>query len=172
SGGASYSTATGKVTLTLASGPVDIDIGEPGNLSGLTQLSTDFSPGTINKNGSPLGEFSSIEIDSLGSLEAVYDTGFRRVLYQIPVAMVPNLNGLTPVGGQSYTVSQESGDFFLWDAGDGPTGNTVGFSQMESTADIGTEMTELIKTQRAYASNAKLIQVIDEVLQETTNIIR
>ncbi len=34
------------------------------------------------------------------------------------------------------------------------------------------ELTNLIQTQRAYSSNAKVIQTVDEMLQETTNIKR
>ncbi|MEL7416600.1 MAG: flagellar basal body rod C-terminal domain-containing protein, partial [Pseudomonadota bacterium] len=61
---------------------------------------------------------------------------------------------------------------YLWDAGDGPTGSTVGFSREQSTTDIAGELTSLIETQRAYSSNAKIIQTVDEMLQETTNIKR
>jgi flagellar hook protein FlgE len=171
-GGATYDDTTGELSLTLGSGPVTLNIGRPGDASGLTQLSAGFAPYAINKNGSPIGDLAAVEIDSRGRLEAVYDTGFRRALYQIPVAMVPNLNGLSPVDDQAYRVSQDSGDFYLWDAGDGPAGETAGYALMESTTDIGTEMTDLIRTQRAYTSNAKVIQTVDEILQETTNIIR
>ncbi len=172
SGGATYDSATGLISTTVSSGPVTIDIGAYGDAAGISQLESGFAPFNVTRNGAPIGDLEGVEIDAEGRLEAVYDTGFRRVLYQIPVAMVPNLNGLSPADNQAYTVSQESGDFYLWDAGSGPAGATVGFSLMESTTDIGTEMTDLIKTQRAYASSAKIIQTVDEMLQETTNIIR
>ncbi|WP_281859050.1 flagellar basal body rod C-terminal domain-containing protein, partial [Litoreibacter halocynthiae] len=42
----------------------------------------------------------------------------------------------------------------------------------ESTTDVAGELTALIQTQRAYSSNAKVIQTVDEMLQETTNIKR
>ena len=171
-GGAAYDPATGLVSLTLSSGPVEIGIGRPGDADGLTQLSASFSPYSVTKNGAPVGDLSRVEIDSFGSLQAIYDTGFRRTLYRVPVGDVPNLNGLQAAGSQAFSVGQDSGDLYLWDAGDGPVGETVGYALMESTTDIGTEMTDLIKTQRAYASNAKIIQTVDEMLQETTNIIR
>ena len=66
----------------------------------------------------------------------------------------------------------ESGSFFLWDASDGPTGDIVGYALEESTTDVAGELTQLIQTQRAYSSNAKVIQTVDEMLQETTNIKR
>ena len=61
---------------------------------------------------------------------------------------------------------------FLWDAGDGPTGDLLGFTREESATDIANELTNMIQTQRAYSSNAKVIQTVDEMLQETTNIKR
>jgi flagellar hook protein FlgE len=172
SAGATYDPATGRVTVTTASGPLQIDIGSPGGGSALTQLSATFAPLAVTKDGAPIGNLSTVEIDEGGILTAVFDTGFRRALYQIPVADVPNYRGLNAVGNQAFAVSQDSGDIYLWDAGDGPVGETIGFSLSESTTDIAAELTDLIQTQRAYSSNAKIIQTVDEMLQETTNIIR
>ena len=47
-----------------------------------------------------------------------------------------------------------------------------GFAREQSTTDIANELTQLIQTQRAYSSNAKIIQTVDEMLQETTNLKR
>jgi flagellar hook protein FlgE len=170
--GAAYDAATGLVTVTTASGPLTIDIGKPGGGSALTQLSATFAPLAVTKNGAPIGNLATVEIDQAGMLTAVFDTGFRRVLYQIPVADVPNFRGLNAVGNQAFTVSQDSGDVYFWDAGDGPVGQTLGFALSQSTTDIAAELTDLIQTQRAYSSNAKIIQTVDEMLQETTDIIR
>ena len=76
------------------------------------------------------------------------------------------------LNNQTYQVSPSSGSFFLWDAGDGPTGTVVGYAREGSTTDVAAELTDLIQTQRAYSSNAKVIQTVDEMLQETTNIKR
>ena len=172
-GGATYDTATGALAITTASGPIDVIIGAPpGQGSALTQLAASFAPLNVSKDGAPIGNLSSLEVDERGFLEAVFDTGFRRTIYQIPVANVPNFDGLTAAGNAAFQVTQDSGDFFLWDAGDGPVGLTIGFALTESTTDIAQELTDLIETQRAYSSNAKIIQTIDEMLQETTDIIR
>ena len=103
---------------------------------------------------------------------ATVATGFIRRIYQIPLVDVPNVNGLTALNNQTYQVSAASGPFYLWDSGDGPTGKLIGYSQEQSTTDVTAELTNLIQTQRAYSSNAKVIQTVDEMLQETTNIKR
>jgi len=171
SGGA-YNPTTGSATLTLFGGPMDLTIGTPGSPTGMTQLSDSFAPVSIEKNGSPVGNLTSVEVDPNGYVNAIYDIGFTRTIYQIPLVDVPNPNGLISLNNQAYQVSPESGAFFLWDAGDGPTGEVVGFSREESSTDVAHELTQLIQTQRAYSSNAKIIQTVDQMLQETTNIKR
>ena len=171
SGGA-YDSTTGLVSLTVGSGPLDLNIGTLGNSEGMTQLSDSFAPVQISKNGSPVGNLASVEVDSNGFLHAIYDAGFTRTIYQIPVLDVPNANGLISLSNQTYQVSPDSGSFFLWDAGDGPAGEMAGYSREESATDVAAELTDLIQTQRAYSSNAKVIQTVDEMLQETTNIKR
>ncbi|GLQ21444.1 flagellar hook protein FlgE [Algimonas porphyrae] len=170
--GATYDAATGNVSFTLPSGPIDMFVGQLNTAAGMTQIGTSFQAQNVSANGSPAGELQDIEISPTGMLEAIYNTGARRNLFQIPVASVNNLDGLTPQGNQAYSVSRESGDVYLWDAGDGPAGDLVGYALMESNTDIATELTNLIETQRAYSSNAKIVQTVDEMLQETTNLKR
>jgi len=171
SGGA-YDAANGTLALTVAGGPLTMTIGRLGDTNGLTQLSDSFAPTSITKDGSPVGNLTSVEIDDGGYITATYDTGFTRRLYQIPLVDVPSPNGLISLNNQSYQVSPDSGSFFLWDAGDGPTGAVAGYAREGSATDVAGELTALIQTQRAYSSNAKVIQTVDEMLQETTNIKR
>ena len=170
--GGPYDATTGQMTLALAGGPLRLTIGVPGQPNGLTQLSSTFSPVSLTKNGSPVSNLVSVEVDDTGFLHGVFDQGFTRRLFQIPVVDVQNPNGLTAVGDQSYRLSIESGDFFLWNAGEGPVGKVAPFSREESATDVARELTQLIQTQRAYSSNAKVIQTVDEMLQETANLKR
>ncbi|NGQ91204.1 flagellar hook-basal body complex protein [Rhodobacter sp. HX-7-19] len=165
SGGA-YDAATGNITLNVAGGPISIALGTPGTNTGLTQLDDAFAPAGIVKDGSPIGTLTALEVDAEGYLNASYDTGFSRRLFQIPLVDVPNVAGLMPLAGQTYQVTQQSGAFMLWDAGTGPTGTVAGFAREGSTTDVAAELTALIQTQRAYASNAKVIQTVALSLAE------
>ena len=171
---AAYDSATGTVNFSAAEGlqQVNMTIGKIGDTNGLTQLSDSFAPTSITKDGSPVGNLTAVEIDEKGYITATYDTGFTRKIYQIPLVDVPNVNGLNSLNNQTFQVSTNSGSFFLWDAGDGPTGSVVGYAREGSATDVAQELTSLIQTQRAYSSNAKVIQTVDEMLQETTNIKR
>ncbi|WP_339108757.1 flagellar hook-basal body complex protein [Thioclava sp. GXIMD4216] len=169
-----YDSTNGTVTLSAAEGlqTIDLTIGKIGDTNGLTQLSDSFSPTNVTRDGSPVGSLTTVEVDENGYVNATYDTGFTRTIYQIPLVDVPNANGLTANDNQTFEISGESGSFFLWDAGDGPTGAIEGYAREGSSVDVAKELTDLIQTQRAYSSNAKVIQTVDEMLQETTNIKR
>lgn len=173
-----YDPLTGTLALTVGAIPtypgdaMTVTIGKLGDPNGLTQLGDNFAQTNISKDGSPVGNLTAVEVDENGYIRATYDTGFIRTIYQIPLIDVPNPNGLISLNNQTYQVSPDSGSFFLWDAGDGPTGAIVGYAREGSTTDVAAELTDLIQTQRAYSSNAKVIQTVDEMLQETTNIKR
>ncbi len=170
--GGTYDPAAGTVIVTVDGGPMELNIGRIGDSDGLTQLSDSFAPLSIIKDGSPVGNMTSVEVDANGYVHAFFDTGITQVIYQVPLVDLPNPNGMVALDNQTYLPSPDSGSFFLWDAGDGPTGDIVSFAREESTTDVAGELTDMIQTQRAYSSNAKVIQTVDEMLQETTNIKR
>ena len=167
-----YDPATGELGLTVNGQNIRLNIGLVGSADGMTQMASSFTPVSITKNGSPVQSLLSVEVDASGMLRGIYDSGLVRAIAQIPLVDVPNPNGLISLDNQAYRVSEGSGPMFLWDAGDGPTGTILGFTREESATDIANELTNMIQTQRAYSSNAKVIQTVDEMLQETTNIKR
>lgn len=170
--GGTYDATTGNLIVAAEGGPLEINIGTLGDNDGITQLSDSFAPVSISKDGSPVGNMTNVEVDANGFVNAYFDTGINRTIYQIPLVDLPNPNGMVALDQQTYLPSPESGSFFLWDAGDGPTGDIVSFAREESAVDVASELTAMIQTQRAYSSNAKVIQTVDEMLQETTNIKR
>lgn len=170
--GGTYDAITGELSLTLPGGPLAVSIGAIGERGGITQLSDGFAPGTTTRNGSPPGTLAALSVDEQGFLVGTYSTGHVQRLFQIPLVDVPNVNGLEALSDQTYRISRDSGPYYLWNAGEGPTGRIQGFSREGSATDVAAELTALIQTQRAYSSNAKIIQTVDEMMQETTNLKR
>jgi flagellar hook protein FlgE len=172
--GVNYDPTTGNLALDLGNQSIDMALGSTGTTgpNHITQTASTFSSSGVSHDGNAAGTFTGLSIDPNGNLSATYSTGFSKVLYQIPVADVPNPDGLTVLDNQCFALSPSSGGMFLWDAGSGPVGSTQGFARETSTTDIANELTSLIQTQRAYSSNAKIIQTVDEMLQETTNLKR
>ncbi|MEM6906211.1 MAG: flagellar hook-basal body complex protein, partial [Pseudomonadota bacterium] len=118
--GGTYDIESGIFSFNVAGGPMDMEIGRIGELTGMTQLSAEFTPTGILKNGAPVATLSTIDVDENGFIRAVFDGGFVRTLYQLPVADFPNVNGLRAIDNQAFVPSTDSGSLFLWDAGDGP----------------------------------------------------
>lgn len=169
SGGA-YDPAEGTFTITVAGGPITVSLGTPGASNGLTQLDSGYAPVGVFKDGSPIGSLTGVEVDEGGFLTASYDTGFSQRLYQIPLIDVPNINGLQALSNQTYQITPQSGAFTLWNAGTGPTGLISGYTREGSTTDVAAELTAMIQTQRAYASNAKVIQTVALSLAVATDL--
>ncbi len=170
--GATYDSVTGAASFSVDGGPMTVNLGPDGAGSMLTQVAAEFAPSGITKNGSRAGILTGLEFDSSGKLNAIYDSGFTRPIYQVPLVDVANPDALAVMDGQTFAVTAKSGPFYLWDSGSGPVGELTGYALEGSTTDLAGELTQLIETQRAYSSNAKVVQTVDEMLQETTNIKR
>ena len=171
----SFDTTTGQASITLNNGTtpqdITIELGEPGSFSGITQFSGDFSQ-SFERDGSSVGELIRTEIDESGTLYGVFDNGMRRELYQIPVGVVDNPNGLRELKGNAYSLSGEAGAFFALVANSGSVGAINSGALEGSNVDIAEEMTDLIKVQRAFSTNARVITTVDEMMDETTRLKR
>ena len=116
------------MVLDLGNQQITIGLGSTGAAGPqhLSQLTSTFSSVGVSHDGSGAGTYTGLSIDEKGFLYATYSSGFSKVIYQIPVADVPNPNGLKVLDNQCFSISQASGGMFLWDAGDGPTGGDRG----------------------------------------------
>lgn len=170
-----FDAVTGKATLTLDNGTtpqsIEIDLGAPGSFTGITQFAGDFTQ-SFNRNGSNIGELTRTEIDESGILYGVFDNGQRRALFEIPVATVANPNGLIELKGNAYGISGSTGAFFAGKGNTGSTGSVNSNALESSNVDIAEEMTDLIKAQRAFSTNAKVITTVDDMMDETTRLKR
>lgn len=168
--------ATGRMTLTLDNGTtpqvLTIDLGTPGSYDGITQFAGDYIPQQFDTDGRVVSAMKETEIDETGALWGVFGDGSRIRLYDIPVAMVDNPTGMLLADGNAWKLSTQSGAMYLYGSGEGGAGTVTSKALESSNVDIGTELTDLIRLQRAYSSNAKIVTTADEMLQEVTNLKR
>lgn len=172
-----YTTAlpltNGVLSLTTTDGqPIDLKIGAENSLTGIAQFSGDYTPSRTNRDGAEYGELQRVDIDEKGVVYAIFTNGQRTPIYQIPVADVANPNGLIAEDGNVFSLGRDAGAMFLWEGGSGPAGEVVSSALEMSNVDIASELTELIQTQRAYSSNAKIFQTGDEMLAELSQLKR
>jgi flagellar hook protein FlgE len=172
-----FNKTTGEFPITTFDGSaINIHVGIPG---AETNTITQFSPKVIGTgglqstaDGAALSKLSDQSIDEKGIVWAVYENQQKRAIYQIPVATLKNPDGMETLSGQTYSISNKSGGFLLSTAGTNSAGTIKGNALEQSNVEVAQELTDLIVTQRAYSSNAKVVQTVDEMLQETTNLKR
>jgi len=139
---------------------------------GLTQLNTSSIVQSVSTNGTPFGNLTSISISDSGLVTAAFDNGVTRTIAQVAVATFPNPDGLSPVSGDAYQVSLQSGTYNLKAPGTGGAGSISPSSLEASTVDLSTEFSDLITTQQAYSASSKIITTADQMMQDLINILR
>ena len=87
-------------------------------------------------------------------------------IFQLPLALFANANGLETVNGNAFRQSDKSGDTLLQLANSGGSGSVASAALESSTVDLAEEFTKMITTQRAYSASARIITTADEMLEE------
>ena len=162
------------ITFTPGGGasPSNITLDFGKGFSGVTQTSSDSVISALSQNGSAAASLSNLNIDQYGYIVGVFSNGQSRQLAQILIAKFPNLNGLTSVGDNMYTISANAGTPLIGDPGQS-TGTTIQSGALEqSNVDLSQEFTRMIVAQRGFQANARVVTVSDSLLQEITNLIR
>ncbi|MBN9527592.1 MAG: flagellar hook protein FlgE [Alphaproteobacteria bacterium] len=151
---------------------IALNFGTNGLADGFTQF--DSASALINStvDGSVSGTFTGVSINDQGVVQALFDNGTRRNIYQIPVVTFINPDGLQSGQGNLYLETQASGTGNINVAGTGGAGFTKANQLEQSNVDLATEFTNMIVTQRAYSANGKTIQTADEMLTEIINLKR
>lgn len=157
----------------LGAQTVALNLGNFGQANGITQYAaTSYTTASQTQNGSAQGNFSSVSIQTDGNVVINYDNGTTSTIAQIPLVNFNNPDGLQSQSGQAYTATQASGNPNVVSVGTGGTGSLVVGAEEASNVDIGTEFTQMIVAQQAYAANSKVITTANQMLQTTINMIQ
>ena len=160
-------------SLGIAAQTITLNLsGGSGSTGGLTQLDSQSNTQSITTNGTQFGNLTNVEIDKNGIVTAVFSNGVTRSLAQVAIATFPDPDGLTPVTGDAFQVSQNSGTFTLEQPNQGGAG-TIDPSTLESsTVDLSSQLTQLITSQSAYSASSKIITTANAMMQTLLNIIQ
>lgn len=111
-----------------------------------------------------------VEIAEDGQVTGMIDGNNRISLGQIQLAAFSNNGGLKAMGKNLFVSTESSGPASLERPGQNNVGGLQQFYIEGSNVDMVREMTEMIKSQRAFEMNAKVLQSVDQVLQNTSNL--
>lgn len=110
-----------------------------------------------------VGQDGQLEVFTQGQTEP-------QVLGQIPLFTFVNQAGLKSEGGNLYGETKGSGQPLQQIAGQQNAGVIQQGMLESSNVEIMTEMTNLIKAQRAYEMNSKVLTIADQMLQTVNNV--
>ena len=157
---------TGTMTNGAANVAIGIDIG---NLSQLESAGVDELYVT-SQDGRAAGQMIDFNIANSGEVVAVYSNGILKTMGQIAIAEFVNPAALLKAGQNGYTISNNSGDAQIVPAGDRTT-MSAGFLEL-SNVDLTMEFSEMIRAQRGFQANSRVVTSSDEMLQELVNLVR
>ncbi|MBZ4689728.1 MAG: Flagellar basal-body rod protein FlgG precursor [Cereibacter sp.] len=117
------------------------------------------------------GDASSLAINAAGEVYAYFGDQLQpQLLGQLSLSSFANEKGLEAIGSNLFIESPASGPPVAGTAGlDGLGTFRQGYLE-ESSVDSVREVTELIKAQRGYELNAKVITAVDQMLAATTQV--
>ena len=126
----------------------------------------------VRSDGYPAGSLQTISADSSGVITGSFSNGQTMKLAQVAIACFNNPGGLTSIGGNLFSVSNNSGEAQIGAAGSGGRG-TIAPSTLEmSNVNLSDEFTDMIVTQRGFQSNSRVITTTDTMLEELINLKR
>jgi flagellar basal-body rod protein FlgG len=116
---------------------------------------------------------TSVRVEADGKVSAVVPGETRPIdIGQIELVSFINPAGLNPIGDNLYTAGQNSGDALRGFSGQNGAGTLAqGFLEASNVRLID-EMVNLIVAQRAYETNAKVVQASDEMLSISNSLFR
>lgn len=163
--------ADGVVTFTgtmgNGAGNVTIEL----DLSNMTQLDTaDSQLYVTEQNGRTAGEMLDFSISELGEVVGIYSNGLRRNIGQLATAEFVNPAALKKIGQNGWIGSGNSGEPQVVAAGNRST-ISAGFLEM-SNVDLTMQFSDMIRAQRGFQANSRVITSSDEMIQELVNIVR
>lgn len=113
----------------------------------------------------------SVMISNNGTVEVYLNGQIEpQNLGQIPIFTFINAVGLKSNGGNNYMITSASGQPIQNVAGQSNAGSIQQGALENSNVSIMNEMTGLIRAQRAYEMNSKVMGIADQMLQTVNNI--
>jgi flagellar hook protein FlgE len=146
-----------------------------------TGAPTAFPPiaGQFEPLNIPPGTTKSWSIGQDGKVTRIDNTGAIQTVGWIVLAKFSNPAGLQPAGGNKWVESTNSGGPGYNVPGDGwagASGTGLGIVQAGSlemsNVDLASEFTDMIRAQRGFQANSRVITTSDEILQELVNLKR
>lgn len=146
-------------------GPVDLDLTKTTQLGSASSVKGDI-------DGQGASGVDRVEISKDGIVSVIYGNGQSIPTFRIAMATVQSPNNLTPLAGNVYSQSNDSGVVVMGYSGTSGYGDILSGALEDSNVDIAQELTSMIEAQRNYTANSKVFQTGSELLETLVNLKR
>jgi len=146
--------------------------GSTAGLDGTTQFGTTSTLLTLSQDGQTAGTLTGTSISDSGIIVGSFSNGTTRNLGQVALARFTNPDGLNAVGGNQFIQTSSSGAPLTGGPGTGSFGDVIANSLESSNVDLGTELVNMIRMQRAFQANSRIITTTNDLLGEIVNLAR
>ncbi|MCK6418089.1 MAG: flagellar hook-basal body complex protein [Alphaproteobacteria bacterium] len=142
------------------------------DIARLTQFSGEYTVIEASQDGAGAGVRSNILIDQYGTVSAAFSNGVTVDMYRIPLALFNNINSLQEESGTAFSETELSGEPTLLEPDTEGAGILSPSSIENSNVDLADEMSNLIVTQRAFGLNSQVVNAVNEMTQQLSQLKR
>jgi len=138
----------------------------------VTQFGDTTSLAVITQDGSSAGVLQSMRVGADGTIVGTYNNGQTKPIAMLAIANFSNTEGLERVTGSNWRETVNSGLAQIGTTGTGGRGQIAPGTLEMSNVDLALEFTQLIRSQRGFQANSRVVTSSDELLQEIVNLKR
>jgi flagellar hook-basal body protein len=149
-------------TLGLTSDPID----------GVTNYGSESTTKLSAQDGYAMGVLNDWTIGGDGIITGAYSNGRNLAIAQIALAMFANPQGLSKVGETCFAETINSGIAQVGAPQTNGAGSVQGNTIEMSNVDLSEEFVSLIRAQRGFQANTRVVTTSDQVLEELINMKR
>lgn len=139
--------------------------------SNITNYASASAISAVEQNGSAAGSFANLVVDNNGQIFAIFSNRQSRLIGQYALANFSALEGLVRVGNNLFSGTPTSGEPVIGTPGTGGRGYIASGSLEQSNVDIASEFVNLIQAQRGFQANSRVINTMNQSLQELFQIV-
>ena len=152
--------------------PITIDLGKTDgtDATAVTQYGTSFAIADLTQDGYTAGELTGVSIGEDGVISARYSNGQTQAAGQLALADFRNTQGLTPLGGNAWAETFESGQPISGSPATGKFGALRAGALEDSNVELTKELVDMMTAQRAYQANAQTIKTQDQIMSTLVNL--
>ncbi|MBI2890142.1 MAG: flagellar hook-basal body complex protein [Nitrospirae bacterium] len=141
-------------------------------LDGTTQFNAESIVNSMSQDGYAPGTLLRVAVDRSGTVNGLYTNGQTFALARVAIANFRNPHGLGTLGNNLWAETFESGPAIINDPNTGIAGSIQSRALELSNVDLATEFVQLLRNQRAFQANSRVITTSDTLLGDVLSLVR